>query len=227
MHTERGHAFSDLQSSLHFSQVRGRRSGLERASQESLHWEVCKCSLIYSSPLSGMLFAGWSSGVLTRLLALTCCQDGLQTSVCVCVGGCQCTLGAGKQEVTNVPPGRPLAWRRTGRHGHVNITEAWTLSSHTHTYTHTHWSDLSETLCPFHTKAATEETCLFAIGMNGSWQIFRLCNSSPHWCHTLRLEQVNSGYYSYHGIIKVNLQLDTYCSFVTERATSYIMLQQI
>lgn len=37
---------------------------------------------------------------------------------------CVCTLGAGEQEVTNVPPGKPLPWRRTGRHGHVNVTEA-------------------------------------------------------------------------------------------------------
>lgn len=95
----------------------------------------CEHSVIYSPPLRGMLFAGWSSGVLTRLLALTCCQDGLQTSVCVF------TLGAGKQEVTNVLTGRPLPWT------------AWTYEHYwgvngiyTHTHTHTQWSDLCVTL---------------------------------------------------------------------------------
>lgn len=45
--------------------------------------------LIYSTSLSGMPFAGWSSGVLTSLLAPTRCQDGVQTSVCVHVRGRQ------------------------------------------------------------------------------------------------------------------------------------------
>jgi len=37
---------------------------------------------------------------------------------------CVFMSGAGKREVTNVPPGRPLPWRRAGQHGRVNITEA-------------------------------------------------------------------------------------------------------
>ncbi|TNM91850.1 hypothetical protein fugu_018862 [Takifugu bimaculatus] len=67
-----------------------------------------------------MLFAGWSSGVLTRLLALTCCQKGLQDFVCVCLRAYQWPVN----EITNVLPGRTFitedkpAWIRECLRGH-------------------------------------------------------------------------------------------------------------
>lgn len=45
----------------------------------------CASGLIYSPLLSRMLFTGRRPDVLTRLLALTCCQDVLQTNVCMCL----------------------------------------------------------------------------------------------------------------------------------------------
>lgn len=99
---------SDLQSSLNFIGVKRDKLALS---------EQVKDLVLDLQPISKWNAVCWVELRCVDKAFSTDMLSGWLTDECVCM------LGAGKQEVTNVLPGRPLLWGRTGQHGHVNVTE--------------------------------------------------------------------------------------------------------